>query len=84
LGLEREQIWSLSRERSTLLFPTVSSSQLSFPPSCKNRREARLGVLSELLAASRSLELAGRALAWKWWVPDSRRPFRKKKTGKTQ
>lgn len=32
LGLEREQIWSLSRERSTLLFPTVSSSQLSFPP----------------------------------------------------
>lgn len=53
-------------------------------PSCKNRKEARLGVLSELLAASRSLELAGWALAWKWWVPDSRRPFRKEKTGKTQ
>lgn len=53
-------------------------------PSCKNRKEARLGVLSELLAASRSLELAGWALAWKWWVPDSTRPFRKEKTGKTQ
>lgn len=84
LGLEREQIWSLSREKSTLLFPTVSSSQLSFPPLLRKQKGERLGVLSELLAAAGSLELAGWALAWKWWVPDSRRPFRKEKTRKTQ
>lgn len=64
-----------------LLCHPPSSASL---PSCENRKEARLGVLSELLAASRSLELAGWALTWKWWVPDSRRPFRKEKTGKTQ
>lgn len=38
-GLEREQIWSLSRERSTLLFPTVIlPAQL---PSCPVKRERK-------------------------------------------
>lgn len=43
LGLEREQIWSLSRERSILLFPTVSSSRLSFPPLLQKQRGSTPG-----------------------------------------
>lgn len=70
------------KEHTSVSYCVILPAQLPSPP--QNQKEARLGVLSELLAASRSLELAGWALAWKWWVPDSRRPFKKEETGKTQ